>query len=108
MRAFGAVSIEGPMWCGKIWLGLNVSESSFEIGGIDEYGQNNRDLVEMNVRIAMEGKEPHLIDEWQEIPTLWDAGQMDFQCIDRPFMTAVFPYYRSFSPTDLLSDAVRH
>lgn len=77
LRAFGAVSIEGPMWCGKTWLGLNVSESSFEIGGIDEYGQNNRDLVEMNVRIAMEGKEPHLIDEWQEIPTLWDAVRSD-------------------------------
>ena len=65
LRAFGAVSIEGPMWCGKTWLGLNASESSFEIGGMDEYGQNNRDLVEMNVRIAMEGKEPHLIDEWR-------------------------------------------
>jgi len=77
LRAFGGVCIEGPMWCGKTWLGLNTSESSFEIGAIDEYGQDNRELVDMNVRIAMDGKEPHLIDEWQEIPKLWDAVRSD-------------------------------
>lgn len=77
LRAFGAVSIEGPMWCGKTWLGLNASESAFEIGAVDEYGQDNRDLVDMNVRIAMEGKAPHLIDEWQEVPKLWDAVRSD-------------------------------
>ncbi len=77
LRAFGGVSIEGPMWCGKTWLGLNASESSFEIGRVDEYGQDNRELVDMNVRIAMEGKEPHLIDEWQEVPKLWDAVRSD-------------------------------
>ena len=32
------------------------------------YGQDNRELVDMNVRIAMDGEEPHLIDEWQEVP----------------------------------------
>ena len=73
LRAFGGVCIEGPMWCGKTWSGLNASNSSFEIGAIDEYGQDNRDLVDMNVHIAMEGDPPHLIDEWQEVPKLWDA-----------------------------------
>ena len=73
LRAFGGVCIEGPMWCGKTWLGLNASNSSFEIGAIDEYGQDNRDLVDMNVHVAMEGNPPHLIDEWQEVPKLWDA-----------------------------------
>lgn len=77
LRAFGAVSIEGPMWCGKTWLGLNASESSFEVGSVDEYGQDNRELVDMNVRLAMEGREPHLIDEWQEVPKLWDAIRSD-------------------------------
>ena len=73
LRAFGGVCIEGPMWCGKTWLGLNASNSSFEIGAIDEYGQDNRDLVDMNVHIAMEGNPPHLIDEWQDVTSLWDA-----------------------------------
>lgn len=27
----------------------------------------------MNVHIALSGKAPHLIDEWQEVPKLWDA-----------------------------------
>ena len=77
LRVFGGVSIEGPMWCGKTWLGLNASESSFEIGSTDEYGQDNRDLVSMNVRLAMDGKQPHLIDEWQEVPKIWDAVRFD-------------------------------
>ena len=77
LRAFGGVVIEGPMWCGKTWLGMNASESSFEIGSVNEYGQDNRELVDMNVRLAMEGKEPHLIDEWQEVPKLWDAVRSD-------------------------------
>ena len=77
LRAFGAVSIEGPMWCGKTWVGLNSSESAFGVGEIDKYGQDNRSLADMNVHIAMEGKEPHLIDEWQEVPKLWDAVRSD-------------------------------
>ena len=31
----------------------------------------------MNVCIAMEGKVPHLIDKWQEVPALWDAVRSD-------------------------------
>lgn len=80
LRAFGGVSIDGPRWCGKTWLGLNSSNSYYLVGDVDEYGQDHRDLVEMNVRLAMEGDSPHLIDEWQEVPRLWDAVRSD---IDR-------------------------
>ena len=44
---------------------------------MDEYGQDNRDLVDMNVHLAMDGREPHLIDEWQEVPKIWDAVRSD-------------------------------
>lgn len=27
LKIFGAVSIEGPKWCGKTWTALNHSES---------------------------------------------------------------------------------
>ncbi len=73
LRAFGGVSIEGPKWCSKTWLGLSASNSSFIVGDIDEYGQDNRELAKTNAHIAMKGEPPHLIDEWQEIPRLWDT-----------------------------------
>ncbi len=73
LRAFGGVSIEGPKWCGKTWVGLNASESAYMIGGSDEFGQSNKELALMNLNNALDGDPPHLIDEWQEIPVIWDA-----------------------------------
>lgn len=73
LRAFGGVSIEGPKWCGKTWVGLNASESAFMMGGSDEFGQSNKELALMNLNNALDGDPPHLIDEWQEIPVIWDA-----------------------------------
>ncbi len=73
LEAFGAVSVEGPKWCGKTWVGLNLSNSAYMMGDTNEYGTSNKDLAETNIRIALEGSAPHLIDEWQEIPRIWDV-----------------------------------
>ncbi len=73
LEAFGAVSIEGPKWCGKTWVGLNLSNSAYMMGDTNEYGTSNKDLAETNIRVALEGSTPHLIDEWQEIPRIWDV-----------------------------------
>lgn len=72
LKTFGAVCIEGPKWCGKTWTGLNHSESVIHIDNPD-MNFNNRRLAQMNPEFALEGKIPHLIDEWQEVPQLWDA-----------------------------------
>ena len=73
LRAFGAVCIVGPKYCGKTWVGLNASESAFMMGGVNRYGVSNRDLADADIRIALDGEPPHMIDEWQEIPRIWDA-----------------------------------
>ena len=33
----------------------------------------NRQLAQLEVNKALEGKSPHLVDEWQEVPAIWDA-----------------------------------
>ncbi|MDR0523585.1 MAG: ATP-binding protein [Candidatus Methanoplasma sp.] len=72
LRAAGAVCIEGPKWCGKTWVALNHAESAVMIG--DSAGNfQNRRLVEMDVSRAFRGREPRLIDEWQDVPEIWDA-----------------------------------
>ena len=71
LRTFRAVSIMGPKWCGKTWTGENHANSEMRIA--DSTGPiPNRDIVASDPRVAMEGDQPRLIDEWQEVPQLWD------------------------------------
>jgi len=72
LSAFGAVCIEGPKWCGKTWTSSFHSSSEIFIG--DPAGNfQNRRLAELNPSMILDGKTPRLIDEWQEVPSIWDA-----------------------------------
>ncbi|MBQ6864831.1 MAG: ATP-binding protein [Clostridia bacterium] len=72
LSVFGAVCIEGPKWCGKTWSSSYHSKSEIMIGDPDGNFQNRR-LAEMSPSLVLEGETPRLIDEWQEVPSLWDA-----------------------------------
>lgn len=72
LKTFAAVCIEGPKWCGKTWTALNNSKSVIYIGNPNNNFQN-RMLAELNPEFVLEGEFPRLIDEWQEVPPLWDA-----------------------------------
>lgn len=72
LSAFGAVCIEGPKWCGKTWTSSYHSKSEIYIG--DPAGNfQNRQLAELSPALVLEGEIPRLIDEWHEVPLLWDA-----------------------------------
>ncbi len=72
LQAFGAVCIEGPKWCGKTMTSLHHSKSSFFVGS-PAGNFSNRKLALMNPSLILEGNTPRLIDEWQEVPSIWDA-----------------------------------
>jgi len=72
LTTMGAVCIEGPKWCGKTWTSSYHSNSEFLVGNPDNNFQN-RALAEMSPALVLEGETPRLIDEWQEVPPLWDA-----------------------------------
>ena len=72
LATIGAVCIEGPKWCGKTWTSSYHSRSEFLVGNPDNNYQN-RALAEMSPSLVLEGETPRLIDEWQEVPPLWDA-----------------------------------
>ncbi len=72
LKAFGAVCVEGPKWCGKTWTSSCHCKSEILIG--DPAGNfQNRRLAEMSPELVLEGAAPRLIDEWQEVPPIWDA-----------------------------------
>lgn len=72
LSAFGAVCVEGAKWCGKTWSSSYHANSEILIGSPENNFQN-RKLAEMSPSLVLEGDVPRLIDEWQEVPPLWDA-----------------------------------
>ena len=72
LQTFGALCIEGPKWCGKTWTSRFHAKSEISIG--DPAGNfQNRKLAMMAPDSVLDGISPRMIDEWQEVPPLWDA-----------------------------------
>ena len=78
LQVFGAVTIEGPKWCGKTWTASYFANS--EIYLQDPSGNfQNRQLAQTSPTLILDGETPRLIDEWQDVPAIWDAvrGRVD-------------------------------
>ena len=76
LETFGAVCIEGPKWCGKTWTSSFHSKSEIYI--TDPAGNfQNRRLAQLDPSLVLEGERPRLIDEWQEVASLWDAVRFE-------------------------------
>ncbi len=76
LSAFGALLIEGPKWCGKTMTSSRHCKSLFNLG--DPAGNfNNRTLARTDISFVLKGETPRLIDEWQEVPSIWDAVRME-------------------------------
>lgn len=72
LKLFGSILIEGPKWCGKTWCGRHNANSEFLLS--DHRGNfNNRRIAKLNPDFVLSGEYPRLIDEWQEVPEIWDA-----------------------------------
>lgn len=72
LRAFGAVNIVGPKWCGKTSTALQKAKSKLML----QKDPNKEGLIytaKINPSLLLDGEQPKLIDEWQDAPTLWDA-----------------------------------
>ena len=70
MQAFGCVEINGPKWCGKTWTAMTRSCSMVKLDDPAE-----RQAAEIDPKLALMGAAPHLVDEWQEVPEVWDAAR---------------------------------
>lgn len=72
LRGKGAVLIEGPKWCGKTTTAEQMARSVLYMDKDDNIG-----LSEINIEYILEGETPHLIDEWQLAPRIWDAVRFE-------------------------------
>lgn len=76
LQISGAVCIEGPKWCGKTWTSAFHSNSEFLVGDPTN-NFSNRQLAELNPSLILQGETPRMIDEWQEVPAIWDATRAE-------------------------------
>lgn len=72
LRHTGAVLITGPKWCGKTATATVASKSIIFMQDPDR-GSAYMKAADVKPSILLEGEVPHLIDEWQMAPILWDA-----------------------------------
>ena len=71
MKAFGAVNIVGPKWCGKTKTATQKAKSAIYL----QYETQNEDFVKRannDAEFILEGIKPRLIDEWQDVSKVWD------------------------------------
>ncbi len=72
LRSSAAVLIEGPKWCGKTSMGAQLAKSIVYIQNPDKRAMY-RKIADTQPSLLLEGETPHMLDEWQTIPVLWDA-----------------------------------
>lgn len=68
LRLFGAVEVSGTKWCGKTWSSLAHGRSVTYVDRGD-----NLQVCRADPSFALVGETPHVIDEWQRVPALWDT-----------------------------------
>lgn len=68
LEVFGAISIEGPKWCGKTWSALAHANSAVFLDD-----EETKAKALLNLEYIFLNKFPLLIDEWNIVPKIWDA-----------------------------------
>ncbi len=72
LESKGAVLIEGPKWCGKTTSAKYIAKSFIEMDRPDMTEQYQQ-MARIKPSVLLEGEVPHLIDEWQIAPSIWNA-----------------------------------
>ncbi len=66
LEIFGAVEVAGTKWCGKTWTACRHAQS---VSYVDEA----LSLAHSDPQAMLAGARPHVIDEWQKAPMVWNA-----------------------------------
>lgn len=72
LKSSGAVLVTGPKFCGKTTTCSLFAKSIYRINT-----NNAVQRTKLDPRIALAGNTPHLIDEWQKVPDIWNYVKED-------------------------------
>lgn len=79
LKSSGAILIAGPKFCGKTTTSNLYAKSTYRLNTTSII--NN---TKLNPKLALIGDNPHLIDEWQKVPDIWNYVKEDLD-IDYKF-----------------------
>ena len=104
LEAKGAVVIRGPKWCGKTTTAEQFAKSVLYVDQPAEWETVIR-LAEINPSVLLQGPTPRLLDEWQLVPSLWDAVRYE---VDHRRVPGQFILTGSAVPENRDSGQIRH
>lgn len=90
----GAVVIAGPKFCGKTTTSRLFAKSEYDLDTKDKI-----ELVQSSPRAILEGDVPRLIDEWQNVPDLWNYARSEVDRREDKFGQFIFT--GSSTPADM-------
>ncbi len=83
LSAMGAVYIKGPKWCGKSTTAGQQAKSTIWLQDPDKRAEYQA-TGQTTPSVLLRGENPRLIDEWQDIPLIWDAVRMEVDRRSKP------------------------
>ena len=98
LHSAGAVVIEGPKACGKTWTAEQQSADRLLL----DVDDSARTAIEIAPEVALDRPAPLLLDEWQEVPRIWNHVR---RAIDERQLPGQFILTGSSTPAD---DVSRH
>lgn len=96
MKLYGAVCIRGCKWCGKSTTAKQHSKSFLKLQNPVTL-QNNMAIADTRPDLLLQGDKPRLIDEWQDVPVIWDAVRYD---VDNSGLKGQYILTGSASPSE--------
>ncbi len=73
LESSGAVFLRGIKACGKTATALRFAKSSINL----QESPSNKLLAEVSPIDVLDGATPRLVDEWQEVPTIWNSVKIE-------------------------------
>ncbi len=67
LKVFGALSVEGPKWCGKTWTSSHHTKSAVYLDD-----EETKEKALLDLELVLNEEQPELIDEWHLVPKIWD------------------------------------
>ncbi len=85
LKTSGAVVVAGPKFCGKTTTCKRFAASSYALDTKDKI-----ELVQSSPISILSGATPRLIDEWQNVPDLWNCARSEIDNSDHKFGQFIF------------------
>ena len=96
MKTAGAVQVVGPKWCGKTTTAMQVARETLFLQDPDKR-VSYQQIANEKPSLLLRGEKPLLLDEWQDIPVLWDAVRF---AVDRENATGHYILTGSSVPSE--------